>query len=182
MPYKKKETATVESTTDAAVVNEVKQPVTKKKFGQEDLIPCISITPGELFFVGQKSGRLYSWADIDAVTEIEYRDLDYAVVSANKMVMKPRFVINDKYFVDQHKRLSELYDGLYTDGDLRDILNLSPSQMRKAIEALPDGAKDSVKVIAMTMIDNGQFDSIKKVRILDELFDTDMMFRLTNFK
>ena len=65
---------------------------------------------------------------------------------------------------------------------MRDILNLSPSQMRKAIEVLPDGAKDSVKVIAMTMIDNGQFDSIKKVRILDELFDTDMMFRLTNFK
>lgn len=178
MAYRKKESVESDVVTSENTV--AKPKVEKRKFEPEELLSCVSITPGELFFIGTKSGRLYSWADIDSVIDVEYRDLDYAATAGNAMMLKPRFVVQDKDFVEQHKRLKEVYDGLYTDGDLREILNLSVSQMKKAIEVLPDGAKDSIKVIATTLIDNGQLDSIKKVKVLDEIFDTDLMFKLTN--
>ena len=46
--------------------------------------------------------------------------------------------------------------------------------------SLPEGAKDSIKTIATTMVDNGTLDSIRRVKILDEIFDTEMLARLTS--
>ena len=68
---------------------------------------------------------------------------------------------------------------MYSTKDLRDILTLNPFEMRKVIETLPDGAKESIKNIAVTQISNGQLDSVKKIKLIDEIFGTEMIM-LTN--
>ena len=93
-------------------------------------------------------------------------------------VYKPRFIIQDEEFVAQHKDLKELYDSLYSIKDLKDILNLPVAQMRKAIEELPEGAFESIKGVAASMIHNGQYDSVKKIKVLDEIFDTKLLLTL----
>lgn len=156
----------------------VKEVVVKEKriFKNDDLIPCRSITNGELLMVGNKTNILYRWADYDDVAEVEYQDLIYeARVSRSSFVSYPRFIILDEDFVEQNRQVAEIYEKMYTVKDLRNILNMSPMEMRNIIPSLPQGAKESIKGLAATMIHNGQLDSVKKIKVLDELFDTDMM-------
>ena len=159
-------------------VTTVKETPTVKKYDKEDVIPCKSITNGKLLVDGEKSGILYRWADYGDIEEIEYQDLIYMIRAHRASVYRPRFIIQDEEFVAQHKDLKELYDSLYSIKDLKDILNLPVTQMRKAIEELPEGAFESIKGVAASMIHNGQYDSVKKIKVLDEIFDTKLLLTL----
>lgn len=152
---------------------------TKKEFGQEDLILCRSMVSGQLFVDGVRSGLLYTFADYNDTCEIEYRDLIYLVRSyKDKTIYEPRIVIEDEDFIAENPKLAELYESLYTKGDLMEIINLPLSQMVDTINALPMGCRNALKGIAATMIDNGQLDSIQKIKALDEIFETNMLLTL----
>ena len=181
MAYTKKTTVKTESEVKEKIednVASVKDTPTVKKYDKEDVIPCKSITNGKLLVDGEKSGILYRWADYGDIEEIEYQDLIYMIRAHRVSVYKPRFIIQDEEFVAQHKDLKELYDSLYSIKDLKDILNLPVTQMRKAIEELPEGAFESIKGVAASMIHSGQYDSVKKIKVLDEIFDTKLLLTL----
>ena len=152
---------------------------TKKEFGQEDLILCRSMVSGQLFVDGVRSGLLYTFADYNDTCEIEYRDLIYLVRSyKDKTIYEPRIIIEDEDFIAENPKLAELYESMYTKGDLMEIINLPISQMVDTINALPMGCKNALKGITATMIDNGQLDSIQKIKALDEIFETNMLLTL----
>ena len=152
---------------------------TKKEFGQEDLILCRSMVSGQLFVDGVRSGLLYTFADYNDTCEIEYRDLIYLVRSyKDKTIYEPRIIIEDEDFIAENPKLAELYESMYTKGDLMEIINLPISQMIDTINALPMGCKNALKGITATMIDNGQLDSIQKIKALDEIFETNMLLTL----
>lgn len=151
----------------------------KKVFSANDLISCVSITPGELFIFGKKSDTLYTFADIDDVVEIEFRDLDLMARSKEPLMMKPRFVVQDEDFITLHPILDDIYSSLNSVQDLKNILKFPPAKMTKVIESLPLGAKDALKTIAITMIDEGELDSINRIKELDKTFGTEMLLKLT---
>lgn len=158
---------------------EVKEEVVKKKkFAPEELIPCVSITPGQLFFSGKKSGTLYTFADIDDVVEIEFRDLDYAARSSDKIMLKPRFIVQDSDFINLHSKLDDIYSALHSTSDLESIIKMTPAKMEKIIPSLPLGAKDALKIIAATMVDKGELDSLQRIKKLDELLGTELFTKL----
>lgn len=154
------------------------QTVQKKKFQPSDMIVCLSITPGRLFFDGKKTNTTYRWADIGDEIEVEYQDLAYGVRSRDRILMKPRFLIQDKDFIAEFPALENLYSGLYSAQDLKDILKLPPARMGAVIKELPVGAQEALETIVATMIADGSFDSIKRIQKLDEIFDTKMLMRL----
>ncbi len=149
-----------------------------RKYEKEETIPCKSITNGTLLVTGEKSGILYRWADYGDVEEVEYQDLIYMIRSRRASVYRPRFIIQDKEFLSQHPELNDLYKTLYSTKDLKDILNLPSSQIKRAINQLPDGAYDAIKGLAASMIASGQFDSVKKIKVLDEIFGTNLLLTL----
>ncbi len=159
----------------AEIIKETK--VEPKRFAQDDLIPCKSITAGELLMVGERTKMLYRWADADDIQDVEYQDLIYATRSNSGFVFKPRFIIMDNDFVVQNPKVKERYDTMYTNKELRDIIMLSPKEIKKIVPTLPEGAKESLKSMASTMIDNGVLDSVARIKVLDELFDTNMMLK-----
>lgn len=143
----------------------------KKKYEPTDGIECKSITSGELGMIGIKSNILYRWAGRDDVTEVEYQDLVAGIRSSSDSIMKPRFIILDNEFVQEFPALQKVYENLYSIKDLKDVLKLPVSSMKKTIQSLPDGAKESIKSIAAGQIRSGQLDSVNKIKALDELFD-----------
>lgn len=188
----KKETVVAEETLDDILETEsVEEPVVekvapkkaeKKKYALTDGIPCRSITQGGLYMHGIKSDIAYKWSNDGDVTEVEYQDLVAAVRSSVSYVMKPYFIIEDKEFVSQFPQLNQVYDSMYSIRDLRSvILDLSPNMMKSTILSLPDGAKESIKHMASEMISNGSLDSVKKIKILDEIFDTKFMLMTEMF-
>ena len=188
----KKETVVAEETLDDILETElVEEPVVekvtpkkaeKKKYALTDGIPCRSITQGGLYMHGIKSDIAYKWSNDGDVTEVEYQDLVAAVRTSVSYVMKPYFIIEDKEFVSQFPQLNQVYDSMYSIRDLRSvILDLSPNMMKSTILSLPDGAKESIKHMASEMISNGSLDSVKKIKILDEIFDTKFMLMTEMF-
>jgi hypothetical protein len=170
-----------EENVETSVVEEVKETVveTKKeprKFEATDGIPCKSITSGGLYMEGIKSHITYEWADNGDVTEVEYQDIVAAIRSNVSYISKPYFIIEDKDIIAQFPQLNKIYASMYSFKDLRDVLvDLPPSNMKSTILALPDGAKESIKSIASKMISIGTLDSVQKIKILDEIFDTELM-------
>lgn len=159
-----------EETVDAPV--EVKEP---KKFKDTDAIECVSIVAGELGMIGIKSNINYRWSGRGDKTEVEYQDLVAAIRSGKKHISEPYFIIKDNDFLAQFPQIDKIYASMYSYNDLRDVFKLDASKMRSVIKNLPSGAKESIKNIASSMISKGQLDSIQKIKVLDEIFDTKFM-------
>ena len=152
---------------------------TVRKFEQEDLIPCRSMVSGQLFIEGARSKLLYTFADYNDVCDIEYRDLIYMVRTYNnRFVYEPWIIIEDEDFIAQNPKLAELYESMYTNSDLIEILNMPTTQMGEYIKALPIGCKNAIKRVATTIIDNGSLKKQKKIKVLDEIFGTNMLLTL----
>lgn len=184
MATMKKTTTASKPKEEEAVVEvneEVEKKVVEKKkktYKDSDPVRCKSITAGEYLFVGDKTKIVYSWVTNGDEVDMEYADLISAIRTKKPCIYKPRVVIMDDDILADYPELQELYDSLYSKDDLREILKLSPSKMRAVVNNLPDGARDSLKTIAITAIDNGELDSIKTVKAIDEIFGTDMLLRL----
>lgn len=162
---------------DAAEQVEVKTETkpAPRKFNNEDEIACVSITPGEMFVDGYRSKDLYTFADFNDVQYIRYDDLIYLIRRKDVSVFSPRFIIQDKEFLAQNKNVAEIYNSLYSTADLKDVLKLKPNELRNKILSLPEGAKEALKILASTMIDKGRLDSVATIKVLDEVFGTEML-------
>ena len=170
----------IKSVNDKTIQNE-ETTQERRVFNKEDLIPCRSITFGELLMVGAKTKFVYKWADYDDVQEVEYQDLAYDVkIPGGSYSRFPRFVVLDDDFIEQNPVLNDVYSKTYSKSDIRKILDLSPNEIKKIVPELPKGVRDSLKTMVATMITNGSFDSMNKIKILDEIFDTQMALTLFN--
>ena len=145
-----------------------------KKFNQTEGVPCRSVVVGKLFMDGIRSSIPYQWMDFDDVIDVEYRDLVAAVKEKNSFVMKPFFVILDDDFLKEFPVLNDVYEKQYSTRDLSNILRLSVPQMTEEIGKLPANVKETLKSIAATWVGNGTLDSMKKIKALDEIFETDL--------
>ena len=158
-----------------ATKSETTETTKVKKFAKTTLIPCRSICTGVLYVEGPNSKEDYMWWDFNDIHDVQYQDLDAFIKRHATCVFKPQFIIEDEDFIAQNPDVKAVYDSMYTTKDLRDILNLPVNEMRKAIQELPLGAKEAIRGLAPTMIENKKLDSIEKIRVLDEIFDTQLI-------
>jgi len=148
----------------------------KKKFQQTDLILCRSVVTGGLFMEGSKTKQLYQWNEYGDESEVEYRDLVAEIRVKSNFVFAPWLIIENEDFIEEFPQLKQFYAQYLSVKDLREIIELPINQMAKRISELPSGAKESVRSIAASMVKSGVIDSVKKIKALDEIFDTDMEF------
>ena len=151
-----------------------------KSFNDTDLIECKSVTSGELIMIGKKSGNVYKWADYGDIENVEYRDLLYATRSKLSYITAPLMLILDDDFISQNKELSDFYDNVYVFKDVMEILDLPVDKMKEVVSKLPKGIKNAIKGIVATLIEEGQFDSLKKMKALDEVLGTMMVQTLAD--
>lgn len=149
-----------------------------KKYRDDDRIPCCSITVGEYLFEGDKSHELYDWVADGDIVNMRADDLIMAIRTRKPCVFKPRIIIQDDDFLASFPEVQQLYDTLYSKDNLMAILALEPKRMTDVIQQMPEGAKDAIKGMAMKAIEDGSFDSVARVRALDQLFGTDMLLKL----
>lgn len=155
-------------------VEEPKQVIVeeKKVFTDSDYILCRSVWSGGLNVVSQ-SGNLYEFKDYGSDCEINYRDLVTMIRRGSSHVFQPRFIILDEDFLEDFPTIQKVYGEMYTKEDLIEILDLPVSKMKTEIAKLPEATKNSMRNLIATQIANGRLDSISKVRVLTEIFDSD---------
>ena len=179
------ELETIESTVEEKEVVEVesKSEVVKaaqkkeiKKFNDRDLIPCLCVFPGSVGMTGKRTGNVYLWEDMGVVEHVEYQDLRSEVLNKkSSYIYKPLIVIEDEDFLSQNQSLAKMYEDIYTPEEIvTKIRKASADEMKKFINSLPSNIKENVKNIAATMIKDGSLDSVRKIKVLDDIFETNL--------
>ena len=147
---------------------------TPKKYAPGEMIPCRSITYGELLLTGTKSKLLYTWANYGDVTEMEFQDLQALRSTRSSYLFKPRFIIEDPELVEQWDNdLGKMYKDI-VDVDVEDMFKLPLNQFKSRLKKAPVGVQQAVKNIAGEKILNGTLDSLAKIKAIDEILDTDL--------
>lgn len=160
------------SVKEAEVKEEIKTSEPKRKLQDGDYIMCHSVTAGGLN-INCRSRNHYEYKDYGAIGEIEYRDLVELVRKHSDHIFVPRIIVDDEDFLDEFPELRRFYSEQYSSTDLKEILQLSPDQMEREIKNLPSDVLGTIRSLAATMVGNGEIDSVKKVRVLTDVFGTD---------
>lgn len=152
---------------------EKQQKKTPRKFAQDDLILCKSVTYGELLLPGRKSKLLYIWSNYGDTTEVEFQDLQALRSTRSSYLMNPYFVIEDEELLEQWPELKTLYDKTMA-LDVDKLFSLPINQFKKRLREIPVGFKEPIKNIAGAKIRDGSLDSISKINALDEILGTEL--------
>lgn len=153
----------------------VKKPeVAPRQFNQNDLILCRSVTAGWLGVSG-KSGQYYVFENFGDECELEYQDLFALKSRHSQYIYAPLFVIEDEELLanPRWKDVATFYDDKVFQEDIDEVLNLPVTSFEKALKALPKGLAKSLQVKVAQKIEEGTFDSLKKIKIIDDVYGTD---------
>ena len=177
MATKKTDIENMESI-EETVIDNVKKPEKKtqaKKFEPSESIPCRSVTFGELVLMGYKSKLLYTWANAGDVAYVEYQDLQALQSRKSRFLTEPLFVIEDEELVSQWSNmLKPLYDKI-DEEDMDEILKLPVAKLKAKLKASPEGIQKSIKSMAAAKIASGEFDSITRIKAIDEVLGTELL-------
>ena len=161
-----------QATEESSVVTSKKSV---KKFNPDDMILCQSICVGQTFVKGFKSGTIYTFEALGAEEYIEYKDLVAAVRSKDSILFKPFIIVLDEDFINEQKTLKTFYENMYTPEDFEEFFKLRPNQMVEALNNMPVGIRETIKSMAVGKIQDGVFDSVARIKALDDYFGTKMM-------
>lgn len=166
-----KVTVSEESVAEKVVEKVKKEP---RQFNQNDLILCRSVTTGWLGCSG-KSGQYYVFENFGDECEIEYQDLFALKSRRSNYIYAPHFIIEDEELLENPRwaDVAKFYEDEVYSADIDEVLNLPPSNFKSALEKLPKGIAKSLQVRVAEKIEDGTFDSLKKIKVIDEVFGTD---------
>ena len=170
------ETQEVQVEEVAAPVEEVVAPkVEPKVYADDDVVVCRSINRGELILIGKKSRNRYVWSNYDDTCEVEVRDLNASRASKSMYIFDPLFVIEDEDFLAQPKwkEVKAMYDATMH-SDINAILERPIREFKGLLTKLPKGYQRALCDEAATRIRNDEFDSIQKIKAIDEVCGTDL--------
>lgn len=165
---------------DVTEVKTEKAPAkTPRKYAPDEPITCRSLTFGELLLTGPKSKLLYSWANYNDTTEVEYQDLQALKSTRSSYLYRPRIIIEDEELVEQWgKDFKDMYANV-VDVDVEEIFSLPIGRFKAALKKAPKGVQQAVKNIAGEKIMNGSLDSLAKIKAIDEILGTDLKIYLS---
>ena len=164
--------------TEESAEQEVKKP-TPRKYAPDDLIPCRSVTYGELLLSAPKSKLMYVWANYNDVTEVEFQDLQALKSTRSNYLFRPRIVIEDEELVEQwSKDFKDMYSKIIH-VDVEEIFDLPLGKFKTALKNAPKGVQQAVKNIAGEKIMNGSLDSLAKIKAIDDILGTDLRLYLS---
>lgn len=168
-------TETVEEKVEVKVAKQVAPPK-PKKYEPDDLIPCRSMYAGTLLFTGDKTKITYEFSNMGDFRYIEYQDLLSALLRRKKSLFAPYIIIEDEELLNgvHWQDVKKVYDGLYDRQDLINLINLPTVRFNDEFRKLPSGYRRTIATMVGEMIADGTFDSMNKIKIIDEVCGTDL--------
>lgn len=166
----------VVETTVEPVREAVVEPKKPRKYEPDDLIPCRSMYAGTLLFTGEKTKITYEFSNMGDFRYVEYQDLLSALLLRKKSLFAPYIVIEDDELLENvhWQEVKAVYDGLYTRQDLINLINLPAPRFAEEFKKLPSGFKSTIATMVSEMITEGTFDSMNKIKVIDEVCGTDL--------
>lgn len=172
--------------TEEKEIKEEVKPKTKKsknrrrkstsKIDPHELIPVMNFTVGTLFYSSPKTGFTLDLSGFGATDEVEFHELKTLRASSHKSILtNPWLLILDEETVKE-LRLEDIYENLFISLDeVKQLLKMPVDKFEEILNVLPPEGQKVVCKIAKQMYQKGTFDSIKKIKLLEETFGITIM-------
>lgn len=156
---------------------EVKEvPKKVRRIERNEMVQIMNSTTGSVSYTSPISGVTIYMTDYGQTDEIEYGELVRMNNQHPKYLQHPFFIILDEDAVNQ-LGLSKLYTSILTPDELDRFLKLPSSKMKTVLEKMPYGMKKLVSGKALNGIANGTFDSVSKIRVIEEVCNVELLDR-----
>ena len=147
----------------------------RTNFKQGDMIPCRCVRPNKVVYFSTKTDTRYEWNGFGDMVDVDFADLSAFKSSKSAMLYEPKIVIEDEELYEEWKHVLEpIYEDYLGIDEATDLFQMSDRKFEAFLKTAPTPFKEIIKVTAMRMIKDGDFDSIAKVRIMDDVLGTCM--------
>lgn len=178
---KKKDEAVVES-----VAVPVEKPIKKKAVKLDDsvLVNVKSNAYGTLYFKNPRTGDETNWSHFGDTQTVTMGDLR-AMKGTQRAFYEKQWIyivnVEDEEYSDVtpdevYKALmvSQYYKNIVDPDNFNQIFTMSEAKLRERVEMMSSGAKMNLVVASNTAILNGTLDSLKKIKLLEELLGCEL--------
>ena len=181
---KKKDIATAENVAVEAV-EKVSKPVKKSvKLDDTVLINVKSNTYGTLFFQNPRTGDSTEWSHFGDVEQLTMGDLR-AMKGTQRAFYENQWIyivdVEDEGYEDvtaddicKALMVSQYYKNVLDPDNFDQIFAWPESKIRERVSMMGSGAKMNLMVAANTAINNGRLDSLKRIKVLEEILGCEL--------
>lgn len=155
-----------------------------REFKKDDLIKVKSVFAGSCTLIGRRSGNIYVWEALGEIQYVEYQDLLAEITNRySQYIYEPLLLIEDEDVINKNPKLKDLYDTMIDVEAIEEsLLNDSVEELRSILISLPSGLKETVKSIASTLMQDGDLYDVRKIRLLDDLYNTALSEQLNLYQ
>ena len=167
---------TTKENTDVEKVEEKQEEVIvqKQPLDMNEYIPVRSVTEGSLSYTDENKGIKYLWNKFGDVLRIKYEVLQSMFSMYPSYFEEPNIIVEDERVIEE-LNLKYIYEDINMQAinDLDKILNLPSEELTSTISGLSENVRDNLKSRAFTLIQNGQIDSHKTIKVLEKTLKID---------
>lgn len=154
---------------------EISVPRSPKKIevDLDAMIPVMNITSGTLIYINKKTGAEWVWDEYGVIDYMEYRELLGMRSGDKRFLNEPFILVMDDEAVEK-LGLTKMYDNMKSPDQIDEIFNLSQAAFENVVENSPKGIKHLIATRARKLYEMGELDSARKIKYINERFQTDI--------
>lgn len=161
----------IEKKEEAEAVEEVKaEPAVKPKvktLGPTDYATVRNGTQGVLIYKNIHTGETFIWERFGDEQEMELRELKNAKSSNKKFFINNWFLFDDPAVID-YLGVGQYYKYALNTEEFNELFSKTAEEIAAVLPNLSDGQKKSVARRAYQLVKDGEIDSMKIIRVLEE--------------
>lgn len=139
----------------------------------DDEVPVRSLTFGRMAYKSPSTGRIYLWDDYGTEVWMKIAEILTMDSGSPDFTRKPLVLIDDTE-VMEYLGLHELYESILKVEDLKDLFSKSTRVIEDYIDELPPVMRETMILKTRQMIQRGQLDSVKIIKLLEKKFNMDL--------
>ena len=170
--------------TTTTTVETVKKPKERLVMKDTDEVVVRSNVFGELIYINDRTGDQINWENYEEEQVMSAKDIRDMKAKQQSFFKEGWISIDDSPAVDfDQDTMKEVYDALqigryYNDSlvsfNMDDIFTMSEDALRKKVSTMSESVKRSAIIRANDKIKDGSLDSIKKVKLLEEVLGCEL--------
>lgn len=141
----------------------------KKKFNRDDMIPVANNTTGQLVYINPRTKEKWVLNGYGDTAEWPYEEIATCNSTYPKITHAPwLLILNDD--VVKNLGLEKVYENIFKPEEVEKFINLPNDKFKEFITKASEGMKPIIVEVIKQKIENGNFDSLSKKRIVEEIY------------
>lgn len=161
--------------TDVVTENDTTKEVAPKRVIQNDTpVICKNGTRGNLIYKSSRNlGYEVEWNEFGEEQEISFGEL-LAMRGSQRRFFEENWILIEDPEVIKKLGVERYYKNIPSAENFDKIFSLSPEELKVKVSGMSDGMKDSVRIRAKELIDEGVIDSRATIKAISEAVGKDI--------